>query len=306
MKLYKEFYTLDDTLKIINTELQADFNQSDLLEFWLLDYFDLFLRFKSVINDEAKFWDGEEIKVNFDLIKDELHKLDFDDETIEQEEIDVIGMYSDFEDTSIEYIKTKQGNIDLIACNWMIVNKSTAEIKEDGIYIGSLSIGHDNKIINEYVPFLFSNIYITQKLPYSRFRVIKGDILVLIDILKRNAGLISEELQNPENENQHLKTRNTQLEQEITRLQAENEQLRAMQVVDNGGNVATLSEYEGELPPKTDADKLADFIELVFNPDLLDNGKIPTYSRLHTKLTAKYRDRKITAKNTIKKYLNQF
>lgn len=104
----------------------------------------------------------------------------------------------------------------------------------------------------------------------------------------------------------HLETRNAQLEQEIARLQAENEQLRAMQVVDNGGNVATLSEYEGELPPKTDADKLADFIELVFNPDLLDNGKIPTYSRLHTKLTAKYRDRKITAKNTIKKYLNQF
>lgn len=104
----------------------------------------------------------------------------------------------------------------------------------------------------------------------------------------------------------HLETRNAQLEQEIARLQAENEQLRAMQEVDNGGNVATLSEYEGELPPKTDADKLADFIELVFNPDLLDNGKIPTYSRLHTKLTAKYRDRKITAKNTIKKYLNQF
>lgn len=104
----------------------------------------------------------------------------------------------------------------------------------------------------------------------------------------------------------HLETRNAQLEQEIARLQAENEQLRAMQAVDNGGNVAALSEYEGELPPKTDADKLADFIELVFNPDLLDNGKIPTYSRLHTRLTAKYRDRKITAKNTIKKYLNQF
>lgn len=104
----------------------------------------------------------------------------------------------------------------------------------------------------------------------------------------------------------HLETRNAQLEQEIARLQAENEQLRAMQEVDNGGKVVTLSEYEGELPPKTDADKLADFIELVFNPDLLDNGKIPTYSRLHTKLTAKYRDRKITAKNTIKKYLNQF
>lgn len=103
-----------------------------------------------------------------------------------------------------------------------------------------------------------------------------------------------------------LKPDNAQLEQEIARLQAENEQLRAMQAVDNGGNVAALSEYEGELPPKTDADKLADFIELVFNPDLLDNGKIPTYSRLHTKLTAKYRDRKITAKNTIKKYLNQF
>lgn len=235
MKLYKEFYTLDDTLKIINTELQTDFNQSDLLEFWLLDYFDLFLRFKSVINDEAKFWDGEEIKVNFDLIKDELYKLNFDDETIEQEEIDVIGMYSDFENTRIEYIKTKQGNIDLIACNWMIVNKSTAEIKEDGIYIGSLSIGHDNEIINEHVPFLFSNIYITQKLPYSRFRVIKGDILDLIGILKRNAGLISEELQNPGNENQHLKTHNAQLEQEIARLQAEIAELKAQlpQAVEN-------------------------------------------------------------------------
>lgn len=104
-------------------------------------------------------------------------------------------------------------------------------------------------------------------------------------------------------ENEVLKAENTLLKAKIAEL---NEQLRAMQEVDNGGKVATLSEYEGELPPKTDADKLADFIELVFNPDLLDNGKIPTYSRLHTKLTAKYRDRKITAKNTIKKYLNQF
>ena len=56
----------------------------------------------------------------------------------------------------------------------------------------------------------------------------------------------------------HLETHNAQLEQEIARLQAENEQLRAMQEVDNGGKVATISEYEGELPPKTDADKLAD------------------------------------------------
>lgn len=103
-----------------------------------------------------------------------------------------------------------------------------------------------------------------------------------------------------------LENENFEQAEEIALLKAENEQLRAMQEVDNGGKVATLSEYEGELPPKTDADKLADFIELVFNPDLLDNGKIPTYSRLHTKLTAKYRDRKITAKNTIKKYLNQF
>ena len=119
--------------------------------------------------------------------------------------------------------------------------------------------------------------------------------------------IISDRLLKPDNNQQNeitrLRTENTLLKAKIAEL---NEQLRAMQEVDNGGKVATLSEYEGELPPKTDADKLADFIELVFNPDLLDNGKIPTYSRLHTKLTAKYRDRKITAKNTIKKYLNQF
>ena len=57
----------------------------------------------------------------------------------------------------------------------------------------------------------------------------------MIGILKRNAGLISEELQNPGNENQHLKTHNAQLEQEIARLQAEIAELKAQppQAVEN-------------------------------------------------------------------------
>lgn len=65
-------------------------------------------------------------------------------------------------------------------------------------------------------------------------------------------------------------------------------------------------EYEGDLPEKTNADKLAEFIELIINPTLLENGKLPTYSKLYSKLDHTYRGkRSIPAKNTIKKYLNQ-
>lgn len=52
------------------------------------------------------------------------------------------------------------------------------------------------------------------------------------------------------------------------------------------------------------AEKLRDFIELIIDPSLLDNGELPSYSRLHTKLQHKYPNRRITSKNTIKKFLN--
>nr|WP_181874598.1 hypothetical protein [Haemophilus parahaemolyticus] len=48
---------------------------------------------------------------------------------------------------------------------------------------------------------------------------------------------------------------------------------------------------------------MADFIELVFNPDLLDNGKIPTYSRLHTKLTQSIEIEKLPPKTPLKNIL---
>ena len=53
------------------------------------------------------------------------------------------------------------------------------------------------------------------------------------------------------------------------------------------------------------AEKLAYFIELIIDPMLLDNGKMPSYSKLHSLLNHKYKNEKIPSKNTIKKYLNQ-
>lgn len=66
-------------------------------------------------------------------------------------------------------------------------------------------------------------------------------------------------------------------------------------------------EYNTSLPEGINADKLAEFIELVIDPSLLDeDGKMPTYSRLHSRLNTRYRTGKnIPSKNTIKKYLNQ-
>ncbi|HDR0968567.1 TPA: hypothetical protein R4350_001915 [Pasteurella multocida] len=53
------------------------------------------------------------------------------------------------------------------------------------------------------------------------------------------------------------------------------------------------------------SETLREFIELIIDPALLENnGQIPTYSRLHSKLQNKYRNKRITSKNTIKKYLN--
>lgn len=52
-------------------------------------------------------------------------------------------------------------------------------------------------------------------------------------------------------------------------------------------------------------DTLMKFIEDIINPDLLDNGKIPSYSKLHTKISLTHKNRDVVSKNTIKKYLSQ-
>lgn len=64
-------------------------------------------------------------------------------------------------------------------------------------------------------------------------------------------------------------------------------------------------EYDANLPEGMNAEKLAYFIELIIDPMLLDNGKMPSYSKLHSLLNHKYKKEKIPSKNTIKKYLNQ-
>ncbi|MDG6339185.1 hypothetical protein P9995_03240 [Glaesserella parasuis] len=58
--------------------------------------------------------------------------------------------------------------------------------------------------------------------------------------------------------------------------------------------------------PTYNPDVLLKFIEEIINPELLEeDGKLPTYSRLYTKLSHKYPKKRVTTKNTIKKYLSQ-
>lgn len=68
----------------------------------------------------------------------------------------------------------------------------------------------------------------------------------------------------------------------------------------------TLFEYDADLPEGMNAEKLAYFIELIIDPMLLDNGKMPSYSKLYSSLDNRHKGKeKIPSKNTIKKYLNQ-
>lgn len=65
-------------------------------------------------------------------------------------------------------------------------------------------------------------------------------------------------------------------------------------------------EYNADLPEGINEDKLAHFIELIIDPELLDNGKMPSYSKLYSSLDNRHKGKeKIPSKNTIKKYLNQ-
>lgn len=66
-----------------------------------------------------------------------------------------------------------------------------------------------------------------------------------------------------------------------------------------------VMEYDADLPEGINEERLAYFIELIIDPELLDDGKIPSYSKLHSALNHKYKKGKIPSKNTIKKYLNQ-
>lgn len=67
-------------------------------------------------------------------------------------------------------------------------------------------------------------------------------------------------------------------------------------------------EYEGHIPFGNDADKFRNFIELIADPLFLtEDGKLLSYSKLHTKLSIRYArtSRQIPSKNTIKRYANE-
>lgn len=106
--------------------------------------------------------------------------------------------------------------------------------------------------------------------------------------------------------NASLKAQLEQQVQQIADLQSQIENLKKpdTQAVENGGNVDIL-EYVGEIPPSTDRDKLRDFIELIAHDDFIENGKLISYSRIHTKLTSKHKNKSIPSKNTIGKYINE-
>ncbi|HDV7284875.1 TPA: hypothetical protein RJ191_001784, partial [Mannheimia haemolytica] len=71
-------------------------------------------------------------------------------------------------------------------------------------------------------------------------------------------------------------------------------------------HTSEIKEYEGAIPPKTDQDKLAHFIELIIQKsEFMKDSRVPTYSELHTMLSHKYPHEAIPSKNTIKKYLGQ-
>lgn len=100
----------------------------------------------------------------------------------------------------------------------------------------------------------------------------------------------------------------TQLKATIEQLQEENrKQAEIIAQLEKKAADIVLEDYEADLPDGINADKLADFISLIINPELLDkNGEIPSYSRLHSKLDTKHKGKRlIPSKNTIKKYLNQ-
>ncbi|MDO4698470.1 MAG: hypothetical protein Q4A60_07345 [Pasteurellaceae bacterium] len=65
-------------------------------------------------------------------------------------------------------------------------------------------------------------------------------------------------------------------------------------------------EYDGDIPLKTDKDKLAHTFKLIIQQSKfieMNDGKYPTYSQLHTMLNHIYPNEPTPAKNTLKKYL---
>lgn len=98
----------------------------------------------------------------------------------------------------------------------------------------------------------------------------------------------------------------TQLKATIEQLQEENRK-QAEIIAQLGKKSAdiVLEDYEADLPDGINADKLADFISLIINPNYWTKMEKYRYSRLHSKLDTKHKGKRlIPSKNTIK--ISQF
>lgn len=88
-------------------------------------------------------------------------------------------------------------------------------------------------------------------------------------------------------------------DEEIARLNAEIAELKKV------NQQSQVMGYDGEVPLDTNKDKLAHFIKLLIQKsEFMKDGRMPTYSELHTMLSNKYPKEQIPSKNTLNKYLN--
>ncbi|WP_386696588.1 hypothetical protein [Lonepinella sp. MS14436] len=98
-----------------------------------------------------------------------------------------------------------------------------------------------------------------------------------------------------------------QLQQANERIAELEQQLADIQSTTTKQSAVDNVEYNGDLPLSTNEEKLAHFINLLIkaSPELQKDGRIPTYSELHTILTAKNKGEQIPSKVTIQKYMNR-
>lgn len=110
-----------------------------------------------------------------------------------------------------------------------------------------------------------------------------------------NTELNQESYTELEQQNKTQANRIAELEQQLEELKQKLTQATQPPITDEDINKPTYN-----------PDVLLKFIKEIINPELLEeDGKLPTYSRLYTKLSHKYPKKRVTTKNTIKKYLSQ-
>lgn len=197
----------------------------------------------------------------------------------------------------VKWIACKFGLREMTALQ--ILRDKTISSLSDKVYIDIY--GKQQELEDEEVEFyLVANdrkIYFPLELDYIR---------EVIDFLKYNGAYVTPSKDSTKffYDKYYIKKRDLYLffyiDEEIARLNAEIAELKKTEKEQSANNA-----YEGEIPPQTDKDKLANFIKLIIQrSEFMKDGKLPTYSELYTMLSHKFPNERIPSKNTINKYLN--